>query len=252
MKLILLAAVVGIAQMACSATPNNGRKVEPVKKPVEVNKAGATPKKVVQTKATPAKYPKDQSGKVAAGKKGAKVTDLSNSATDVKKPAKKKAQIANETKKEESKSTAGGKTSAKTRSTIDRPSVAPKPVDAAKEQKSAAHGTEQLGQPKIQSAAPVTEQPKQQPVPQPAPLPGTKPKKIQHVPLEQSGDIPIDELIASPSEAKVAEPFDPKKHEEARKDFLTKQAQENNNSNVAGIATYSASLLIISFFTLLF
>jgi hypothetical protein len=248
MRLIFLVALV-IAQIACSATSNNGRKVEPVKKPVEVKKAGATPKKVVQTKATPAKYPKDQSGKVAAGKKGAKVTDLStNTATDVKKPAKKKVEVARNTKKKgESKSTAADATPAKTRSTVDTPIVSPKPVEAAKEQKSAAPVAEQ---PKQQPAPPAV-QPKQQPVPQPAPIPGTKPKKIKHEPLEQSGDTPIDELIASPSEAKTAEPFDPKKHEEARKDFLTKQANENSSANFASITKYSASLLAISLFTII-
>ena len=241
MKFGLLVAAAGIVQIALGATTPNGRKVEPAKKPVEVNKAGAT-QKVIPTKATPAKYPKDQTGKTA-GKKRAPMADLStNTATEVKKPTKKKQVIFAEDdkrKKSESKSTVSAKVPPKTVRTVDKPTEPLKVVEPASQPKPA----EQPKKP--------AEQPKQVPVPQPPPEAGSKGKKIKHDPLEQSGDTPIDELIASPSEAKTAEPFDPKKHEEARKDFLTKQANGSNTDTNAGeIAKFSTSLLVVSLLTL--
>lgn len=243
MKLTLLIAIVGITQIACAV--QNGRKVDgPAKKVAEVNKAGAT-KKVIHTKATPAKYPKDQVAKTGAAKKKAPIADLStNTVTSVRKPAKKVVEPATsvkKVKKDIKSETANVSTNSKPISTNDKPIVeqsngTPKPVEPVTETKPVEPAAET--KPVSQSKKPA------------APASGAKGKhstKSIHEPLEQSGDTPISELIASPSEASVAQPFDSKKHEEARKDLLTKQANDCDcDGNSAKYFGFSTSLLIFS------
>lgn len=250
MKLTCFAAIVGgIAQIALAALPPNGRNpTAPPKKPVEINKAGATPKSV-PTKPVSVKYGKDELVKPAKKKK-APVSDLSNTAADIKKPeekpevkpetkkpAKKKKE---EPKKKESKPTAR-KTPSKSSPKVEAPAAESKPAAAQpeKEQK-----------PEAPAAQPEKNQKPEAPAQQPKTPAAAAPedKKPEDVlKVEQSGNIPIQELIATPSEAQTAEPFDAKKHEEARKDLLTeKSGQKSGKTNASNIVKFSTSLLVIS------
>ncbi len=75
----------------------------------------------------------------------------------------------------------------------------------------------------------------------------------KHEPLRVSGDRKIDEMLASPSEAVKAEPYNPERFVKARHELLKRKAENKEpdccpfkGCNSSNVKTYSSLLLVAS------